>query len=707
MVLFCNVESGLPLAKAQAFKTYFLLDIDGTLAHTDAVYKEVFVELLKPYGYEVDEEFYAKNVHGKVDADVFRSLLPKESTPEELLAVSKDKDARFCAKVRGGASAFRPIKNLVKLFEFAKQHGVACIAVSNAPRGACETVLVNLRAAIPGAAEMIRIEDLVVGAECTRAKPYPDPYIEGARRLGADLSDCIVFEDSRSGIAAGIAAGVRAVVGIRSSLTDDELCRAGCAASLKDWSELTPDFFYEHLTGTEDKMLIEPSAVLKEVDLLRSRLASDLGQSNNKQAAENGFAIEKISSPKTIFVPHLKATHRLDFAAEEDEDKALLRAEIKRLRARNKQLEAVIDHVRGAVQGAPVRRNTKRGAGRWHKASSGSEDEPVSTSREPLDSDSFVPVSVVVPLGGSRAAMRPLLRILGKEMILWMLASLRGLDLDAGDELVIVYNDALTDGRALERLVRAKYDDRIRFVAVRQPTVGAAETLLVGLQGLERARLALEGRAQSLANRPIVSWDGDLVYRSDVDVLANYRRMWSSRHTGACVAFPRLAPATKGRFSYCIADADWAISEVDARRKISDWANTGTYCFPDGAELEDAIKTLLRKGDGHYEVADVIHAMMGDSSGGTEKSGQSFHLMPIEADQFHSFATPAELVSFLATPNRALPTPTNSPKMSNLTAMPLGEDVKAMAMMHWMRADEATDLQVEETHFNESLPQRQ
>eukprot|EP00401_Gymnodinium_catenatum_P066505 CAMPEP_0117617980 /NCGR_PEP_ID=MMETSP0784-20121206/85865_1 /TAXON_ID=39447 /ORGANISM="" /LENGTH=347 /DNA_ID=CAMNT_0005421825 /DNA_START=70 /DNA_END=1114 /DNA_ORIENTATION=+ len=338
MVLFCNVESGLPLAKAQAFKTYFLLDIDGTLAHTDAVYKEVFVELLKPYGYEVDEEFYAKNVHGKVDADVFRSLLPKESTPEELLAVSKDKDARFCAKVRGGASAFRPIKNLVKLFEFAKQHGVACIAVSNAPRGACETVLVNLRAAIPGAAEMIRIEDLVVGAECTRAKPYPDPY---KRALGvlAPISQTASSSKTR-------------VPALRS--------------------ELTPDFFYEHLTGTEDKMLIEPSAVLKEVDLLRSRLASDLGQSNNKQAAENGFAIEKISSPKTIFVPHLKATHRLDFAAEEDEDKALLRAEIKRLRARNKQLEAVIDHVRGAVQGAPVRRNTKRGAGRWHKASSGS-----------------------------------------------------------------------------------------------------------------------------------------------------------------------------------------------------------------------------------------------------------------------------------------------------------------------------------------------
>ena len=38
------------------------------------------------------------------------------------------------------------------------------------------------------------IEDLVVGCECERAKPHPDPYLEGIRRLGAAPEHCIVFE---------------------------------------------------------------------------------------------------------------------------------------------------------------------------------------------------------------------------------------------------------------------------------------------------------------------------------------------------------------------------------------------------------------------------------------------------------------------------------------------------------------------------------
>merc|ERR1711904_13321 len=77
-----------------------LLDIDGTLVLTDDIYFAVFTDFLAPYGYEVDQPFYIKNVHGKVDADVFKALMPSDYGPEELKAVSEKKDALFCAKAK-------------------------------------------------------------------------------------------------------------------------------------------------------------------------------------------------------------------------------------------------------------------------------------------------------------------------------------------------------------------------------------------------------------------------------------------------------------------------------------------------------------------------------------------------------------------------------------------------------------------------------
>jgi len=223
----------------------FLLDIDGTLVFSDSIYFRVFQHLLKPLGYDVDEPFYKDNVHGKVDADVFRKLMPGAS-PEELNAMSKKKDDTFCELYREEAAKHGPpmLKGLPEALAFAHQQNVRCIAVTNAPRGAAETTLESLRNAIPEASV---IEGLVIGAECTRAKPHPDPYVEGARQLGVALSDCIVFEDSRSGIQSGIAAGVP-VIGMRTSLSDEELRGVGCVATLADWTGLTVDMIDEVVT---------------------------------------------------------------------------------------------------------------------------------------------------------------------------------------------------------------------------------------------------------------------------------------------------------------------------------------------------------------------------------------------------------------------------------------------------------------------------
>ncbi len=63
---------------------------------------------------------------------------------------------------------------------------------------------------------------LVTGSDVERKKPFPDIYLEGARRVGMDPKDCLVVEDAISGIQAAHAAGMDAVA-VPTTFTKEEL----------------------------------------------------------------------------------------------------------------------------------------------------------------------------------------------------------------------------------------------------------------------------------------------------------------------------------------------------------------------------------------------------------------------------------------------------------------------------------------------------
>ncbi len=58
---------------------------------------------------------------------------------------------------------------------------------------------------------------VVTGEQVRRGKPHPEPYLMAADRLGVDIADCIVFEDSRPGVASALASGARTVA-VRASV---------------------------------------------------------------------------------------------------------------------------------------------------------------------------------------------------------------------------------------------------------------------------------------------------------------------------------------------------------------------------------------------------------------------------------------------------------------------------------------------------------
>lgn len=61
-------------------------------------------------------------------------------------------------------------------------------------------------------AHAVGLFDVVVaGDTVARPKPDPEPYLTAARLLGVDVTSCVAFEDSRSGLASAVASGARVV----------------------------------------------------------------------------------------------------------------------------------------------------------------------------------------------------------------------------------------------------------------------------------------------------------------------------------------------------------------------------------------------------------------------------------------------------------------------------------------------------------------
>jgi len=135
--------------------------------------------------------------------------------------------ASACRALSPACAALRRIPGLTELLAIVDESGLRKIAVTNAPPANVALMLASLNL-------QDYFENVVYGEQCERAKPHPEPYLEGMRQLGITASQAIVFEDSPTGIAAGVAAGVP-VIALGTTQDPTLLTDAGAALVVPDY----------------------------------------------------------------------------------------------------------------------------------------------------------------------------------------------------------------------------------------------------------------------------------------------------------------------------------------------------------------------------------------------------------------------------------------------------------------------------------------
>jgi len=126
----------------------------------------------------------------------------------------------------------------VELVKELQSHGIKTALVSASPRNIVDAVLDNLG------------HDLfpfsISSDDVAKTKPDPESYLKAAEMSGSNISNCLVFEDSITGMSAAIASGAY-LIGVPHLVSIEESERVRVIKSLEQLSfkkltELKIDF---------------------------------------------------------------------------------------------------------------------------------------------------------------------------------------------------------------------------------------------------------------------------------------------------------------------------------------------------------------------------------------------------------------------------------------------------------------------------------
>ncbi|KAK9714762.1 hypothetical protein RND81_06G118000 [Saponaria officinalis] len=103
----------------------------------------------------------------------------------------------------------KPLPGANRLINHFREHGIPMALASNSPRSFIEQKLSNHQGWKESFSAIVSLDEVKAG------KPSPDIFLEAAKQLNVEPSNCLVIEDSIPGVTAGKAAGM-AVVAVPS-----------------------------------------------------------------------------------------------------------------------------------------------------------------------------------------------------------------------------------------------------------------------------------------------------------------------------------------------------------------------------------------------------------------------------------------------------------------------------------------------------------
>jgi beta-phosphoglucomutase len=178
-----------------------LFDMDGVILDSMTYHAQTWQELFRELGLEVSCEFVLLN-EGALGPEPLLELMREQGLehqgPQIISQFNELFDRQVNIYIADYAPKVKPYPHAAELLRQISGCGLPAALVTSSRKSVVQNSL----------GKMMELFKAIVSADdVVRHKPFPDPYLAGARALGCEPSRCLVVENAPAGIKAALAAG--------------------------------------------------------------------------------------------------------------------------------------------------------------------------------------------------------------------------------------------------------------------------------------------------------------------------------------------------------------------------------------------------------------------------------------------------------------------------------------------------------------------
>lgn len=167
-----------------------IFDLDGVLVDTVPTHFSAWKRMFDEYGYSFGQKEYRNLVDGRPRFDGARAVMSGH-TDSEVRAAADKKNGYYVEMIDRGE--FRVFDAAVNLVRRCQEGGYGLAAASSSA---------NVQSVLEKAGLLDAFSVVVGGDDVVNGKPHPDIFLTAAEGLGLAAEECLVVEDSSSGVRA-------------------------------------------------------------------------------------------------------------------------------------------------------------------------------------------------------------------------------------------------------------------------------------------------------------------------------------------------------------------------------------------------------------------------------------------------------------------------------------------------------------------------